>query len=91
MNENKKYSILVVDDDTAHRTMLKTLLSGWGYDIEEADDGLTAIEKVEEQAYDLILMDIRMVQVSGIEALKEIKIINPAIPIIIMTAYQIIH
>ena len=88
MNTNKKYSILVVDDDTAHRTMLKTLISGWGYLIEEADDGSTAIEKVEEQAYDLILMDIRMVQVSGIEALKEIKIINPAIPIIIMTAYS---
>ncbi len=88
MNTNKKYSILVVDDDTAHRTMLKTLISGWGYVIEEADDGSTAIEKVEEQAYDLILMDVRMVQVSGIEALKEIKIINPAIPIIIMTAYS---
>ena len=88
MNTNKKYSILVVDDDTAHRTMLKTLISGWGYIIEEADDGSTAIEKVEGQAYDLILMDIRMVQVSGIEALKEIRIINPAIPIIIMTAYS---
>ena len=88
MNANKKHSILVVDDDTAHRTMLKTLLSGWGYLIEEADDGSTAIEKVEEKAYDLILMDVRMVQISGIEALKDIKIINPAIPIIIMTAYS---
>jgi len=88
MNINEKYSILVVDDDTAHRTMLKTLLTGWGYLIEEADDGSTAIEKVEQQAYDLILMDIRMVKISGIEALKEIRIINPAIPIIIMTAYS---
>ncbi len=88
MTINKKYTILVVDDDTAHRTMLKTLLSGWGYLIEEADDGSTAILKVEEQAYDLILMDIRMIKVSGIEALKEIKTINPAIPIIIMTAYS---
>lgn len=88
MNTDKKNTILVVDDDTAHRTMLKTLLSGWGYLIEEADDGSTAILKVEERAYDLILMDIRMIKVSGIEALKEIKIINPAIPIIIMTAYS---
>ena len=88
MTINKKNTILVVDDDTAHRTMLKTLLSGWGYLIEEADDGSTAILKVEEQAYDLILMDIRMIKVSGIEALKEIRIINPAIPIIIMTAYS---
>jgi two-component system response regulator HydG len=88
MEKNQKYSILIVDDDTAHRTMLKTLLNGWGYLIDEADDGSTAIEKAEEQAYDLILMDIRMVNVSGIEALKEIRVINPAIPVIIMTAYS---
>ena len=48
MTINNKNTILVVDDDTAHRTMLKTLLSGWGYLIEEADDGSTAILKVEE-------------------------------------------
>ena len=88
MAYNKKNSILVVDDDSSHRTMLKTLLTGWGYLIDEADDGSTAIEKVNEQAYDLILMDIRMIKVSGLEALGEIKIINPAIPIIIMTAYS---
>ncbi len=88
MSTDKKYTILVADDDSAHRTMLKTLLSGWGYLIEEADDGSTAIEKAEEKAYDLILMDIRMIKISGIEALKEIKIINPAIPVIIMTAYS---
>ena len=84
-NEN---SVLVVDDDPAHRTMLRTLLTGWGYTIFEADDGSTAIEKVHEQAFDLILMDIRMIKVSGLEALNEIKAFNPAIPVIIMTAYS---
>jgi len=83
-----KNTVLVVDDDPAHRTMLKTLLGGWGYLIDEADDGSTAIHMVHEQPYDLILMDIRMIKVSGIEALQEIKTINPAIPIIIMTAYS---
>ena len=81
-------SILVVDDDPAHRTMLRTLLTGWGYSISEADDGSTAIEKVHEQAFDLVLMDIRMISVSGLEALEEIKAFNPAIPVIIMTAYS---
>jgi two-component system response regulator HydG len=80
-------SILIVDDDLAHRTMLKKLLGGWGYGIFEADDGSVATEKVHERSFDLILMDIRMLKVSGIEALEQIKIINPAIPIIIMTAY----
>jgi two-component system response regulator HydG len=79
--------ILVVDDDVAHRIMLKKLIGSWGYDVSEAEDGSIAIERVREQAFDLILMDIRMVNVSGIEALEQIKIINPAIPVIIMTAY----
>jgi two-component system response regulator HydG len=85
---NAKSTVLVVDDDRAHRTMLKTLLSGWGYVIFEADDGDTAIKKVREQGFDLILMDIRMMRMSGIEALHEIKTINPAIPVIIMTAFS---
>ncbi len=80
--------ILVVDDDTAHRTMLRALISGWGYTIIEADDGAVAIEKVKERPFDLILMDIRMLKVSGLEAMEDIKKINPAIPVIIMTAYS---
>ncbi len=83
----KKSAILVVDDDFAHRTMLKTLISGWGYDVSEADDGATAIEAVQRGPFDLVLMDIRMVGVSGIEALEEIRRLNPALPIILMTAY----
>ena len=81
-------TILVVDDDTAHRTMLRALIGGWDYAIIEADDGAVAIEKVRERPFDLILMDIRMLKVSGLEAMDEIKKINPAIPIIIMTAYS---
>ena len=85
--KNRK-TILVVDDDNAHRTMLRTLVGGWGYDIVEADDGSTAIEKVQERPFDLILMDIRMLKVSGLEALDRIKAFNPAIPVTIMTAYS---
>jgi two-component system response regulator HydG len=84
---DKKNSILVVDDDSAHRTMLQTLLSGWGYTIFEADDGTSAIDQVHGQPFDLILMDIRMIKVSGLEALTAIRAYNPAIPIVLMTAY----
>jgi len=82
------HTILVVDDDDAHRTMLKTLIGGWGYDISQANDGSVAIEMVNQQPFDLILMDIRMLKTSGLEALEQIKLINPAIPVIIMTAYS---
>ncbi len=83
----KSNSVLVVDDDLTHRTMLRTLLSGWGYTIVEADDGSSAIEKVHQRPFDLILMDIRMIKVSGLQAMMEIKAYNPAIPVVIMTAY----
>jgi two-component system response regulator HydG len=82
------HSVLVVDDDTAHRTMLKTLVGGWGYAMADADDGETAIALVRRQPYDLILMDVRMLKVSGLEALDAIKAINPAIPVVIMTAFS---
>ena len=79
--------ILIVEDDLAHRVMLKKLLGGWGYHVTEADDGAVAISEVRRRSFDLILMDIRMMNVSGIEALEEIQKINPSIPVIIMTAY----
>ncbi len=84
----EKGTLLVVDDDTAHRTMLRTLVSGWGYEIFEADDGGTAVDMVRQRAYDMVLMDVRMLKVSGLEALVAIKNLNPAIPVVIMTAYS---
>ena len=85
MNETK--TLLVVDDDKAHRTMLKTLLGPWGYTVTEADDGSAAVAAVEERAFDLVLMDVRMIRMSGIEALARIRTINPSVPVILMTAY----
>jgi len=81
-------TILVVDDDPAHLTMLHTLLTGWGYTVADATDGDAAITAVKDRGYDLVLMDIRMVRMSGLEALSGIKAINPSIPVIIMTAYS---
>ncbi len=84
-NDVKK--ILVVDDDSAHRMMLHAILSDEGYTAAEADDGTTAVKAVKEEFYDLILMDVRMTEMDGIEALEEIKKISPGIPILMMTAY----
>jgi two-component system response regulator HydG len=83
-----KGEILIVDDDKAHLSMLKTILRGWGYQTTEVTDGSDAISQVRNKPFDGILMDVRMANVGGIEALTEIKAINPSIPLIIMTAYS---
>ncbi|MEA4991188.1 Transcriptional regulatory protein ZraR [bioreactor metagenome] len=80
--------ILIVDDDVNHRAMLRALLSEWGADTDEAGSGTEAVALSKEQPYDLILMDVQMAGMTGIEALRVIKAYNPAIPILIMTAYS---
>ncbi len=82
-----KPKILVVDDAPSHRRMIEAVLDAEGYDIKQADNGQAAIAAVEDRFYDLVIMDIRMPKVGGIEALKKIKEISPGIPIILMTAY----
>jgi two-component system response regulator HydG len=81
-----KKNLLIVDDDIAHRIMLRILLD-WQYEIFEADDGSTAIEIAGKRNFDLILLDIRMPGVSGIEALDQIRSLRPDVPILMMTAY----
>lgn len=88
MNIFSKSRILIVDDDAGHRTMLHTLLAEWGATVEEAASGDKAVALCQDHPYDMILMDVQMTGMNGIEALKEIKTYNPAIPILIMTAYS---
>jgi len=83
-----KTHLLVVDDDIGHLTTLKTLVRSWGYRVTVAEDGSAAVDEVKTQPFDLILMDVRMTQMDGIAALKRIKAHNPAIPVLIMTAYS---
>ncbi len=80
--------ILVVDDDKNHLKTLQTIIRSWGYQVTVADDGIKAVANVKERPFALVLMDVRMAQMSGIEALRHIKQYNPAIPILIMTAYS---
>lgn len=80
--------ILVVDDDAGHLSMLRTVLSGWGYAPEGATDGAIAVAMVREKAYDAVLLDVRMAGMGGMEALSRIREFNPAVPVLIMTAYS---
>jgi len=84
---DNKPKILVVDDDDSHRLMLRAVLSEDGYAITEAADGTEAVRAVEKEAFDVILTDIRMTMMDGIEALTEIRKTSPLVPVLIMTAY----
>jgi nitrogen regulation protein NR(I) len=79
-------TILIVDDDKSIRYSLKRMMEG-KYSILTAQNGEEALERVKESFPDLILMDIKMPGRSGIDVLREIKLIDPKSPVIIMTAY----
>ena len=88
MNAQNRFHIMVVDDDPGHLTTLKTIVKSWNYDVTTATDGSEAVALVNKRPYDLILMDVRMAEMSGIEALQLIREYNPSIPVLIMTAYS---
>ena len=80
-------SILVVDDEESHRMMLRAHLEEEGFELVDASDGREAVDRVSERFFDLVLMDIRMPKMDGMEALKQIRQISSTIPVVIMTAY----
>lgn len=80
--------VLVVDDDQGLRfSVRETLVQAGGFEVDEAFDGLNAIEKVRAQHYDLVLLDVDMPRLNGLEALKLIKEHDPSTVVLIMTAY----
>ena len=77
--------ILIVDDEALIRDVIKDYIEAEGYTCDEADDGTLAIKLVEENAYDLIIMDIMMPHMDGYQAIKEIKSLKN-IPTIMLSA-----
>jgi adenylate cyclase len=84
----KPARILVVDDVEDNREIARVLLSSHGYDVETAPDGLAAIERINENPPDLVLLDLMMPGIDGFETLRRIKANDrlPFIPIIMLTA-----
>ena len=79
--------ILIVDDEMGVRRLMRRQLEERGYGVTEASNGLEAIEKLHSTAFSLIVMDIRMPGIDGLEALARIKEIDARLPVIIMTAH----
>ena len=80
--------ILVVDDETPVREMLQRGLTQMGgFSVEVAQNGLEAVERIERDLFDLVLTDLMMPEMDGLELLKLIKGTRPEVPVIMMTAY----
>ena len=79
-------SILIVDDESAVRGSLRILLKPY-YDIYTASDGLEALKIIQEREIHLITLDLNMPKLSGIETLREIRKINSAVHIVMITGY----
>ncbi|MBV2196355.1 MAG: sigma-54 dependent transcriptional regulator [Flavobacterium sp.] len=81
--------ILIIEDEAAIRRVLVKILSeeNDSYKVEEAEDGLQGIEKVKNEDYDLILCDIKMPKMDGVEVLEAVKKIKPEIPMVMISGH----
>ncbi len=80
-------SILVVDDEQSMRDFLKILLQKEGYSVETANNADNALKHLQKDAFDLVISDIRMPGMSGLELLSHIKDDHPNLPVIMITAF----
>jgi len=86
-----KPTILIVDDEAPQRGILSGFLKKKGYNVQESDNGADAMEIVKDETIDLVLSDLRMPKMDGMELLKQVKEVNPLIEVMVSTAYGTIE
>ena len=81
--------ILIIEDEAAIRRVLGKILSeeSDAYKVEEAEDGLAGLEKIKNEDYDLVLCDIKMPKMDGVEVLEAVKKIKPEIPVVMISGH----
>lgn len=87
MSKESKHKVLIVDDQNGIRILLVEVFSSEGYETFQAANGKAALEIVKTHAPDLVLLDMKIPGMDGLEILKHIKQMNPDIKVIMMTAY----
>ncbi len=79
--------ILIVDDDPGQRSLLTTFLSGQGFQTTTVDSGEAAIGELSQRRYRLMISDVRMPGISGLETLRQARALHPNLPVLLVTAY----
>ena len=87
MTENRNKKILVVDDDESLRRVIEYNISEEGYDVLACDSGKKAMEIFKEKEIDLVITDLQMPEMGGIELIKQIRAIAPSAMVIVITAF----
>lgn len=89
MQTGQQVHILIVDDDTEIRGTLKRILSYAGYEVDDAEDGLEAFEKIQTARPNLILLDLMMPRMDGYTFARKLEDqdLHPPIPFIVLSAY----
>ncbi|WP_103070575.1 tetratricopeptide repeat-containing hybrid sensor histidine kinase/response regulator [Aquimarina sediminis] len=82
------FNVLIVDDNKINQIVTQNILKKKGYTCSIANNGMDAIEMIKNEKFDLVLMDINMPEMNGLEATKVIRTFNPSIPIIALTAVE---
>ena len=85
---DEKARILVVDDEKGMCEFLHYLLEGEGYEVEEAHSGAEALDKIKGKSYQLVLADIKMPGIDGLEMLRRIREANDETVVFVMTGYS---
>ncbi len=88
MAENS-IKVLIVDDQRSIRLTLSAILESRGCDVTEVEDGYRAIDAAGESSFDLVLMDIKMPGINGVQTFREIKKISPGSLVVMMTGYAV--
>jgi DNA-binding NtrC family response regulator len=86
----RKKKVLIVDDEKLIRWSLREKLSEWNLEVVEAEDGKSALQLVEEDTPDLVMLDVKLPDKKGTDILKEFKKIRPELPVIMITAFGVI-
>jgi CheY-like chemotaxis protein len=84
---NGKIKILVVDDEPDALALFRDLFTKKGYEVEIASNGMEALELVDKVIVDVVVLDIRMPVMDGIETLAKLKQKQPDLPVVMLTAY----
>lgn len=86
-----KTQVLVIDDDEVIREALRRILEARGYSVVTSANGFAGLEWVNKQDFDLVITDLKMPGMSGVEVLKSIRVLHPDIPLIMITGYSTVE